>query len=157
MNPKNIKINLLKYTAKINLKNEKGTVYIFDPIRGRYFVQTPEEVVRQLTVQYLLNDKGFNKNKIAIERMLVINERRKRFDILVYGTKTEPFLLVECKAPTVPISEDTFHQIATYNLALKVAYLLVTNGIDVYCCKMDYAEQSYEFLHDVPFYPEVSS
>ncbi len=157
MSQKNIKINLLKYTPELKLKNEDGTIHIFDPIRGRYFVQTPEEVVRQLTVLYLLNDRGFNKNKFAIERMLVVNERRKRFDILVYGLDTEPFLLVECKAPAIPISEDTFHQIATYNLALKVAYLVVTNGIDVYCCKMDYAEQSYQFLHEVPHYPEVSS
>ena len=79
-----------------------------------------------------------------------INDRLKRFDILVYDENTKPQLLVECKAPNVKLTEDTFHQIANYNLALQVRYLLVTNGIDSYCCEMDYLKQSFEFLPEVP-------
>ena len=87
---------------------------------------------------------------MAVEKMLTVNGLVKRFDILIYDEHTAPFFLVECKAPSVRVSEDTFRQIAAYNLSLQVKYLLVTNGINSYCCEMDYQKQSFEFLQEVP-------
>ena len=149
-----LQLNLLQYQDKLVLKKEDGKVKVFDPIRNRFMVKGPEEVVRQLTIQYLIDRKNYNKNRIAVEKMLTINGLLKRFDILVYDRNTEPFLLVECKAPNVPISEDTFRQIAVYNMVLKVRYLLVTNGVDSFCCRMDYEQQSFEFINEVPSFAE---
>ena len=149
-----LQLNLLQYQDKLVLKKEDGKVKVFDPIQNRFMVKGPEEVVRQLTIQYLIDRKNYNKNRIAVEKMLTINGLLKRFDILVYDRNTEPFLLVECKAPNVPISEDTFRQIAVYNMVLKVRYLLVTNGVDSFCCRMDYEQQSFEFINEVPSFAE---
>ena len=110
---------------------------IHDPIRRKYLVQTPEETVRQLTVQYLIEEKGYPQNRISVEKALKVNELTKRFDILVFERAMKPFLLVECKAPNIPISQDTFRQIAIYNMPLSVRFLMVTNGNDTYCCEMD--------------------
>ena len=147
---RNIQIDFLQYQDGLVIKKVDGVERIYDPIRNGYFVKEPEEVVRQLVLLYLLKKKAFSKNKIAVEKMLVVNERRKRFDILVYNNDTNPFLLVECKAPSVVITDDTFRQISAYNLALKVKYLFVTNGLNSYCCEMDYQQQSFEFIHEVP-------
>ncbi len=127
---------------------------VFDPIRRKWLVIQPEELVRLLTIEYLIDDRKFNSNHIAVEKLLIVNERRKRCDILVYANdnagKLNPWLLIECKAPSVPVSEATFRQIASYNLPLKVRYLLVTNGRQTYCCEMDYERESFEFLNEVP-------
>ncbi len=147
---KALDIDLLKYQDELVLKKMDGATKIFDPIRNNYFVKGPEEIVRQLVVLYLIREKNYNKNHIAIEKMLRVNGLQKRFDILIYDQETAPFFLVECKAPQVPITEETFRQIAAYNLALQVRYLLVTNGISTYCCEMDYQQQSFEFMDEVP-------
>ena len=105
-----------------------------------------------MCIHYLLDKKQVNINRINVEKQLIVNGRRKRFDIIVYGMDMHPFLLVECKAPSVPISQATFDQVASYNLALKTDYLLVTNGRSSYCCQMDYEEESYLFLEEVPVF-----
>jgi hypothetical protein len=151
---KGIAIDFLKYQDQLVVKKEEGAIKIYDPIRKKYLVKGPEEIVRQLVIQYLIKEKKYSKNRIAVEKMLRINDRIKRFDILLYDKNTHPVLLVECKAPNVKLTEDTFHQIANYNLALRVKYLLVTNGIDTYCCEMDYLKQSFEFLSEVPSFAE---
>ena len=153
---KSLRLNLLKYQNDLLLKKKEGVVKVFDPIRNKYLVRGPEEIVRQLMIQYLIKEKKYNKNRMAVEKMLKVNGLSKRFDILVYDRNTQPFVLVECKAPAVPISEETFRQIAVYNLSLKVKYLLVTNGIDSYCCEMDYEKQSFEFLDEVPSFAELN-
>jgi len=137
------------FRDQLQVKRERGQQLIFDPIRRKWLVLQPEELVRQLLVQYLL-DLGYNKNRIAIEKSLRVNDFEKRFDVLVYDDKTLPFMLVECKAPHVDITDRTFEQIAQYNLPLRVNYLLVTNGIKTYCCKMNYEEQAYTFLAEIP-------
>ena len=147
---KALQIDFLKYQDQLVFKKIEGQVKVFDPIRNKFLVKGPEEIVRQLVILFLIKEKKYNKNRMAVEKMLKVNNRRKRFDILVYDEHTEPLVLVECKAPTVPISEDTFRQIAAYNLPLHTKYLLVTNGILSYCCAMDYQQQSFEFLDEVP-------
>lgn len=156
-----MKIDFLKYQKDIKTKKEENKRYIYDPIRRKYLVLQPEELVRQLVIEYFIQEKKYNKNHIAVERMLIVNERRKRCDILVFKKEKEaemlgmkPWLLVECKAPEVPINEATFRQIASYNLPLKVDYLLVTNGITTYCCEMDYEKEDYKFIQEIPVFME---
>ena len=148
-----IDIDFLQYQGQLRRKQSEGKLYVFDPIRKKYLVQMPEEMVRQLVLLFLQQAKGFSKNRLAIEKTLKVNELTKRCDILAYGMDMQPFLLVECKAPQIPISQDTFRQVAIYNLPLRVPYLMVTNGIQAFCCKMDYANNGFSFLHEVPTYP----
>lgn len=152
-----ISIDFLKYQDKLRRKNQEGLLYIFDPIRRKFLVQTPEEMVRQLVLEFLQQEKGFLKNRMAVERMLTVNEMAKRCDILVFQTDMQPLMLVECKAPQVPISQATFRQIAMYNLPLKVPFLMVTNGRETYCCEMDYNNNGFTFLQEVPHYPALAS
>ena len=133
-----IEIDLIKYRPHLETKSENGKNFLFCPIRKKYLVLQPEELVRQLLLIYLTKEKGYPKSKIAVEKGLKINELERRFDVLIYDKNTHPFLLVECKAPEVKITQNTFEQISQYNLSLQVPFLLVTNGITNYFCKMDY-------------------
>jgi len=123
---------------------------IFDTIRKKYVALTPEEWVRQNFIQFLIQNKKFPASLIAVEAGLKINQLQKRLDVLVYDKQGTPHLMVECKAPNVKISQDTFDQIARYNMLFKVKYLVVTNGLQHFCCKMDYLENSYSYLETVP-------
>ena len=145
-----LNINFLTYQPQLKVKKEEGKRYIFCTIRKKYLVLQPEELVRQLTIEYLIADRKYNKNSIHVERGLMVNGLTRRSDILIYDTEVTPYLLVECKAPKVKITQAVFDQIARYNLTLKVNYLLVTNGIDTFCCAMNYEDQSYRFLSEVP-------
>ncbi len=156
MNPIEIDADLLRFQSDLQVKKEGNKLYIFDPIRQKYLVQNNEEVVRQLCLCYLENDLGWPIELLAVEKMLVVNERRKRFDILGYDRGGEPALLVECKSPKVPITFSTFEQISSYNIALKVPHLVVTNGISTYCCRIDFKAESFEFLTEVPSFAELS-
>lgn len=147
----NILIDYIKFKPSLKLKKEKDKRYIFCSIRKRYLVLQPEELVRQLTIAHLVNIQKFKKNSIHVERGLMVNGLYRRSDIIIYDQNATPYLLVECKAPKIKLTQAVFDQIARYNLTLKVQYLLVTNGIDTFCCKMNYADQSYRFLSEVPF------
>ncbi len=145
-----IEIDLLAGQDQLKVKTEAGTRYLFDPIRKKWLVVQPEELVRQLVILYLIKEKQYNKNRINIEMGLQVNALQKRCDILVYDKDMNPFLLVECKAPSVKVTQATFRQIANYNLPLRVPYLLVTNGVVNYCCRMNYEDESFEFVSEVP-------
>ena len=150
-------IDYFRFQDRLVFRKSGGQRMIHDPIRRKYLVQTPEETVRQLTVQYLIEEKGYPQNRISVEKALKVNELTKSFDILVFERAMKPFLLVECKAPNIPISQDTFRQIAIYNMPLSVRFLMVTNGNDTYCCEMDYEAASFTFLEEVPPFPTHSS
>jgi len=147
-----IEIDYLTYQKDLQKKSIDGVTYLWDSIRKKYLVLAPEELVRQLVVEYLIQSKGYNKNKISIEQSITVNGLNKRCDILLYDHQFSPILLVECKAPAVKISQKAFEQIARYNMPLKVPYLLVTNGITSYCCSIDFEASSYDFLEEIPFY-----
>ena len=147
-----ISLNLLSYQPFLKIKKENGQQYVFCPIRNKYLVLQPEELVRQLLILFFIKEKKYAKSKIAVEKLLIINDLRRRFDILIYDKNTAPFLLVECKAPKVKITQSAFEQIAQYNLALQVPYLVVSNGLTTFCCKMDYENQSYNFIPEIPFF-----
>ena len=144
------KLNLPTFPFKLK-SNEKHTL-IFDNLRKKYLVLTPEEWVRQHFVRFLLDVKKYPASLIALEKQLTINNLKKRTDIVVYNKLGTPEIIVECKAPHIKINQDAFDQIARYNLKLNANYLVVTNGMEHYFCKMDFENQSYLFLENIPDY-----
>jgi len=142
------KLNLPEYTFKFRIY--KSRQQIFDAVRKKYIALTPEEWVRQNFVAWLINERHYPSGLIAIEKELLVNELKKRYDIVVYNNNHLPALLVECKAPFVAVSQKVFDQAARYNLALKVNYLIVTNGLTHYCCYIDMEKGKYSFLKNIP-------
>jgi hypothetical protein len=146
-----------KEGKKLLLKQGESTTTIFDPIRKKYFVKTPEELVRQLLIQFLIREKNYPVNCLIVERSLTFNRLKKRFDLVATDEMGQPALLVECKAPNVPLTEATFRQIAIYNMPLQVPCLLLTNGDTSFCCQFDPAANTFIFLPDLPNYPSLLS
>ena len=144
------KLNFPVYSFRF--KNSENKVSIFDEIRKKFILLTPEEWVRQHVVQFLLQDKKYPKSYINVEKLIKINDLSKRYDGVVFQPNGEIFLLIECKAPEVQISQQTFDQIARYNLVLKAKYLMVTNGLNHYFCQMDFENEKYVFLRELPEY-----
>ena len=147
------KLNLPSYN--FNIKLEEQRKLIFDSIRKKYVVLTPEEWVRQNFISYLVEAKNYPKGLIAVEKKVDVNRMPKRSDIILYNNKAIPIMIVECKASSVKISQDTFNQIARYNMKLQVKYLVVTNGLNHYCCQMDYETNSFKFIQEIPDYERV--
>ena len=147
------RLNLPPYPIKIQEKGEKRQ--IFDFLRRKWVALTPEEWVRQHFTHYLTEQKGYPKTLLANEVELRIGEKRLRCDTLLYNKELRPRMIIEYKAPTIQIQQKTFDQISVYNLLLKVDYLVVSNGLHHYCCKMDYERQSYQFLEDIPNYESI--
>jgi len=144
------KLTLPTYNFK--LKNSQNKTLIFDKLRKKYIVLTPEEWVRQHFVHFLIEEKKYPESLIAIEKQLTINTLKKRTDILIFNTDGKPEIIVECKAPSIKISQKTFDQIARYNLQLKAKFLIVTNGLTHFYCKMDLKNKTYIFLKELPDY-----
>jgi type I site-specific restriction endonuclease len=137
---------------QFRLKNSEDRISIFDEIRKKFIVLTPEEWVRQNTVQFLITEKLYPKSLINVEKSLKINGLVKRYDIVVFNPDGSIFLLVECKSNTINITQNTFDQIARYNMTLNAQLLMVTNGMNHYFCQMDYLNNKYIFLKDLPTY-----
>jgi len=131
-------------------KNSENKILIFDEIRKKFVVLQPEEWVRQNVVKFLINQKKYPKSLINVEKQLQINTMKKRYDIVVFDSQGGIIVLVECKAPNVRITQKAFDQMARYNMQLRAKYLMVTNGLDHYYCKMDYVEEKYRFLEHIP-------
>lgn len=128
---------------------------ILDPIRRKYVTLTPEEWVRQNFVQYLINEGKYPAGLLGIEVLYRFNKLRRRVDILVHNRAGEPVMIVECKSPDVKIDDTVFDQIVCYNMKFKVPYIVVTNGIVNYACKVDHEEGKYEFLLVIPLYEDL--
>lgn len=131
-------------------KNSENKVAIFDEIRKKFVILTPEEWVRQHVVQFLIQNQKYPKSYINVEKLIKVNGLSKRYDVVVFQPDGNLFLLVECKAPEVKITQPTFDQIARYNLTLKAQYLMVTNGLNHYFCQMNWEEEKYTFLAALP-------
>ena len=132
-----------------------GTVQVHDPLRDKWLVLTPEEWVRQHFVHYLIGHKGYPQTLMANEIQLAIGNKKLRCDSVLYDRSLKPRMIIEYKAPTVNITQKVFDQITVYNMLLHVDYLVVSNGIKHYCCQMDYDNQKYLFLEDIPDYQEI--
>jgi len=146
-------LNLPSYDVRIT--ESEGKKRIFDPIRRRYVALTPEEWVRQHFVNFLVTYKEYPSSLMSNEVQLKLHGMSRRCDTVVYDRELRPRVIVEYKAPTVEITQKVFDQISRYNLVLNVDYLIVSNGLTHYCCRMDYADKRYEFLPDIPAYKEL--
>ena len=142
-------------TYSFRFKNSENKTSIFDEIRKKFIVLTPEEWVRQHMVQFLLIEKKYPKSLVNVEKVLFVNGLRKRYDIVVYNPDGSICVLIECKAPQITISQSTFDQIAQYNMTLKSEFLIVTNGLNHYFCKMDFENEKYQFLREIPNYKNL--
>ncbi len=145
-----LKIDFLKFQNRLKFVRVGERTLVFDPIRKKEIVATPEEILRQMILHYLLEEKNCPAGLIRVEKGVKMNGMTKRADILIHDKNGDPWLLVECKSPKVAVNQDVFDQTARYNLALKVPFLAVTNGVITYCCSMDYVENSWQFLDDWP-------
>ena len=128
---------------------------IYDTLRRKYVKLTPEEWVRQHFVHMLVERKGYPGALMANEVALKVGEKRLRADTVLYDSRLRPRMIIEYKAPHVAITQAVFNQIATYNLLLRVDYLVVSNGLSHYCCRMDYENRQYRYLQDIPLYAEL--
>jgi hypothetical protein len=144
------KLNLPAYEFKYRTEGEN--LFVLDVYRKRFVRLTPEEEVRQRFARYLVEEKGYPASLILTEYALKLNKLSRRCDILVHKPAGHPALLVECKAPEVSISQATFDQVARYNLAFRVSYLIVTNGLKHYCCLIDFETEEIRFLSEIPAY-----
>lgn len=147
------RLNLPPYDIKIGEKDGKRT--IFDFLRKKYVALTPEEWVRQHFVHYLIEQKGYPKGLLGNEIELRIGDKKLRCDSILYNKVAQPQMIIEYKAPTIALQQKTFDQISVYNLLLHVDYLIVSNGLQHYCCRMDYTNQKYVFLRELPDYEKL--
>ena len=148
-----LSLNLPAFDAKIAARNGKNV--IFDVIRRRYVALTPEEWVRQHFVHFLLAHKGYPQEHMANEVQVQLNGTKKRCDTVLYRRDLTARMIVEYKAPEIEITQKVFDQITRYNMVLKVDYLIVSNGLQHYCCRIDYEHNSYTFLQDIPEYQNL--
>jgi hypothetical protein len=147
------KLNLPEYNFNFRANNSKQQ--IFDIVRKKYVALTPEEWVRQNFISWLIQELKYPASHIAIEKELLLNEMKKRFDAVVFNKDNKPAMLIECKAPEVKISQKTFDQAARYNMVLKLKYLVITNGLEHYCCEIDFLENKYSFMEIIPNYDKI--
>lgn len=147
------KLNLPEYSFRY--KTDEGKTYIFDSFRKKFVRLTPEEWVRQNFARYLVAEKNFSLTLIAVESAVVVNQNTLRADMIVFNRTGNPLLVAEFKAPDVKISQLTFDQVVRYNMQLKVPFIIVSNGIDHYCCRINYDDNSYVFLIEIPDFGSI--
>lgn len=148
-----IQLKFPSYPARIKTEGERK--YILDILRRKYVALTPEEWVRQHFIHYLINYKHYPPSLLANEVALLVGEKKVRADTVFYDNHLHPRIIIEYKAPHIALSQKVFDQISVYNLILHVDYLIVSNGLETYICKMNYQEHSYTFLKDIPLYENI--
>lgn len=146
-------LNFPKYDFK--LKKSNNSIQIFDTIRRKWVALTPEEWVRQHMIQYLISEKQYPQSLFSVEMPITVNQTAKRCDIVLFNHEAKPLVIVECKAPSVELTQKTFDQAAVYNLTLLTHYLLITNGINHYFCMVDFENKKYSFMKDIPSFNEL--
>lgn len=148
-------LNLPAYSFRT--REHRGRRDIYDPIRQKYVRLTPEEWVRQHFVQYLVQEHHVPRGLIAIEHGFTDQSMPRRADIVAFSRQGRPLLIAECKAPSVTVKQETFDQVARYNRILHVPYLVVTNGLTHYACRIDFESAAYEFLNELPGYETLTA
>lgn len=148
-----IQLNLPDYPIRLSGTQEHPS--IFDILRRKYVALTPEEWVRQHFIHFLINQKNYPATLLANEIKLRVGNKTLRADSVLYDRELRPRMIIEYKAPHIPITQKVFDQISAYNMLLHVDYLVVSNGLQHYCCKMDYDNQKYLFLEDIPDYQNI--
>lgn len=141
--------------CELRMVEQDGMTKVFDVLRQRYVALTPEEWVRQHFVHFLIAEKGFSTALMGNEVQLNLNGMSRRCDTVVYDRQLRPRMIVEYKRPDVSITQKVFDQIGRYNMVMKVDWLIVSNGLEHYCCKMDYEQQTYAFVEEIPTFQMV--
>ena len=149
-----IRLNLPSFDIKTRVVDGRGQV--LDPLRRRWVALTPEEWVRQHFIHWLTSSLGYPQALLANEVQLNIGMKKLRADSVLYDRRLQPRMIMEYKAPTISITQKVFEQVAAYNLLLHVDYLVMSNGLQHYCCRMDYENRRYEFLKDIPDYKDIA-
>ncbi|MGB5609392.1 type I restriction enzyme HsdR N-terminal domain-containing protein [Eudoraea sp.] len=143
-----LSLNFPSYNFRF--KSSENKQQIFDIIRKKFVSLQPEEWVRQHVIHFLCMDKKYPTSLINVEKTLSLNGLRKRYDVVVFNSDGSIHILVECKSPNVTVSQVVFDQIARYNMKMQAEYLMVTNGLDHFYCNMNYEEEKYSFLRQIP-------
>lgn len=147
-----LELNFLQFQTKLRLSKTGDASYVFDPVRRKDVALTPEELLRQLVLQYLLEAKKYPSQRIRSEIGIEVNGLRRRCDLVVFDAELKPWLLIECKSPKIALDQRSFEQAARYNLQLRAPFLAVTNGLATYCCSLDFEKESFDYLADLPDY-----
>jgi type I site-specific restriction endonuclease len=148
-----LQLNLPEYDFRI--KKQDNKLLIFDMQRKRYVSLTPEEWVRQHFIRFLIKNKGYPAALLAVEKQLNMNGMKKRCDAILYDNEAKPIMIIELKAPNVPISQATFDQVAVYNAKLMVSFFMISNGIEHYCCKVNSETARYEYFPEIPDFNQL--
>jgi len=148
-----LQLNLPEY--KFRIKKHDQRLLIFDSQRKKYVSLTPEEWVRQHFIRFLIEEKGYPAAYLAIEKQLSLNGMKKRCDAILYNEHALPILIIELKAPHIPISQATFDQVAVYNSKLKVDFFMISNGLEHYCCHVNTETAKYEYFAELPDYSKL--
>lgn len=141
--------------APLRIRQEGETQYVFDILREKWVVLTPEEWVRQHFTSWMRTVKGYPSSLMTNEKGIEVNGIRRRCDTIIFDKNGAPLIIIEYKAPDVKIVQEVFDQIVRYNMALKASYLIVSNGMNHYCCRMDYANSTYHFIPRIPDYTGI--
>jgi predicted type IV restriction endonuclease len=147
-------LNLPK--TELKLISKDGKQQVFDVLRRRFVVLTPEEWVRQQFVHFLIRHKGYPAECIGNEVSITLGATKKRCDTVIYGRHAEPLMVIEYKSPSVEITQKVFEQICRYNIKMKVEWLIVSNGLQHYCTRIDYENGTYQFVEDIPAFPSIA-
>ncbi len=145
-----IPLKLLDFKSHLKVRDKGPHQEIWDPVRKRYIALTPEELVRQLLIQYLLIEGKAKLNHLSVERQIMVYGQRRRYDLMIHDQWGQPLALIEAKAPEVPLTQKTLDQIARYNMSIDVAWLIISNGIQTYCYQLDREEGSARIHPSIP-------
>ncbi len=140
--------------APLRLKEEEGKLKVFDPLRKKFVALTPEEYVRQNFTAWLIGPLRYPAALMSNEVALNLNGLYRRCDTLIFNRRGKPFMIVEYKAPEVEITQKVFDQIVRYNMVLQADYIVVSNGLRHFCCRIDYSNYTYRFTPNIPDYQE---
>lgn len=150
-------LNLPPCNLRLRKNTTAGFTEVFDPQRRKWVKLTPEEEVRQCFIHFLIDGLSFPAGRIANEVAIHVGQVEKRCDTVVYDASGQPAVIVEYKAATVPLTQKVFDQIARYNLTLQVRFLMVSNGLQHYCCYLNPQSQRFEFLRELPQWPQIEA
>lgn len=145
-----LQLDFLQFQPQLRLSRSGEKTFVFDPVRRKEVALIPEELLRQLVLRYLLDVKKYPLNRIRVEAGFTLNGLQKRSDIIVFDAGLQPWLLLECKSPKIALNQAVFEQAARYNLQWKAPYLAITNGLATFCCALNFEQETFEYLPDMP-------
>lgn len=145
-----LSLQLPVYRNRLKIRSTAEQQDIWDPIRRKYVQATPEEIVRQLFIHYLLDEQKTTATRISVERQIMVYGQRRRYDLMIHDRTGAPLVLIEVKAPKINLDQSVLDQIARYNMVMNVAFLIVTNGAQTWCMRIDPDNQKVNYMADIP-------